>query len=224
MTDQQKADLIAAQNAKNADIVKNNWSDPSQWTDIPFVNGIPKDLYDTYLANKDLYAQKGKPPPIWYDNTVPGVVTAIPYNDPSKAVTYADPDGTLKFTNANGTPVPNDPNAVVISNTPTIAATPVAPDQTYWQPAPVAVPIQSSPVTSTYTQSQYDADMALLAKNAPSLLTPEELAKYGGGVTPTPPALVIAPVFTQNNGLTQVVYGLGTDSPYQVDETGIHYI
>jgi len=161
--------------------------------------GIPTDLYNDYLKNKDLYVAAGKPPPIQYDNTVAGVVTAIPYSDPSKAVTYADPDGTLTFTNANGTPVPNDPAAVVVN------AAPVS------QPAPV----QSSPVTSTYKQSQYDADMALLAKNAPSLLTPQELAKYGGGSTPAAPAPVVADIFTG---------GLNTDAPYQIINGVLYYV
>jgi hypothetical protein len=197
MTDSQRADLIAALNAQNAAVAA---IPPDQWQPLaPSVNGIPSDLYATYLANKDLYAQFGKPPPIQYDNTVPGVVTAIPYNDPSKAVTYADPDGTLTFTNANGTPIPNDPAAVVVN------AAPVS------QPAPV----QSSPVTSTYTQSQYDADMALLAKNAPSLLTPDELAKYGGGSTPAVPAPVVADIFTG---------GLNTDAPYQIINGVLYYV
>jgi L-aminopeptidase/D-esterase-like protein len=126
-------------------------------------------------------------------------VTVTPYDDPTHPVTYADPDGTLTFTNANGTPVPNDPAAVVVN-----AA-----------PVEQAVPIQSSPVTSTYTQSQYDADMALLAKNAPSLLTPQELAKYGGGSTPAAPAPVVADIFTG---------GLNTDAPYQIINGQLIYI
>jgi hypothetical protein len=87
--------------------------------------GIPTDLYNDYLANKDKYAAAGKPPPLAFDNTVPGQVTVIPYDDPTHPVTYADPDGTLTFTNANGTPVPNDPGAVVVNTAPVVQSAPV---------------------------------------------------------------------------------------------------
>ena len=192
MTDAQRADLIAALNAQNAAVAA---IPVDQWQPAPpSVGGIPGDLYATYLANKDAYAAAGKPPPIQYDNTVSGVVTAIPYSDPSKAVTYADPDGTLTFTNANGTPVPNDPGAVVVNAAPVV---------------------QSAPVNSNYTQSQYDADMARLAKNAPGLLTPEEKVKYGNNLSPTPPAPVGADIFTG---------GLNTDAPYQIIDGALYYI
>ena len=87
--------------------------------------GIPTDLYNDYLANKDKYAAAGKPPPLAFDNTVPGQVTVIPYDDPTHPVTYADPDGTLTFTNVNGTPVPNDPGAVVVNTAPVVQSSPV---------------------------------------------------------------------------------------------------
>jgi hypothetical protein len=89
--------------------------------------GIPTDLYNDYLANKDKYAAAGKPPPLQFDNTIPGQVTVTPYDDPTHPVTYADPDGNLTFTNDNGTPVPNDPAAVIInSKTPANTAAPIA--------------------------------------------------------------------------------------------------
>ena len=87
--------------------------------------GIPTDLYNDYLANKDKYAAAGKPPPLQFDNTIPGQVTVIPYDDPTHPVTYADPDGTLTFTNVNGTPVPNDPSAIVVNTEPVVQSAPV---------------------------------------------------------------------------------------------------
>jgi hypothetical protein len=87
--------------------------------------GIPTDLYNDYLANKDKYAAAGKPPPLQFDNTIPGQVTVIPYDDPTHPVTYADPDGSLTFTNVNGTPVPNDPSAIVVNTEPVVQSAPI---------------------------------------------------------------------------------------------------
>ena len=68
-------------------------------------NGIPTDLYNTYLANKDRYAAAGKPPPLNFDHTIDGQVTVTPYADPSKAVTYTVATGTqLFFNNVKGMP------------------------------------------------------------------------------------------------------------------------
>ena len=71
-----------------------------------YTNGIPTDLYNTYLQNKNAYAAAGKPPPLNFDHTVDGQVTVTPYADPSKAVTYIVPTGTqLFFNNVKGLPV-----------------------------------------------------------------------------------------------------------------------
>ena len=59
----------------------------TQQANSGMTNGIPTDLYNTYLANKDRYAAAGKPPPLNFDHTVDGQVTVTPYADPSKAVT-----------------------------------------------------------------------------------------------------------------------------------------
>ena len=65
-----------------------------------------RDLYNTYLQNKDAYAAAGKPPPLNFDHTVDGQVTVTPYADPSKAVMYSVPTGTqLFFNNVKGMPV-----------------------------------------------------------------------------------------------------------------------
>jgi hypothetical protein len=133
LTDQQRQDLVNALNAQNAAVAA---IPQSQWKTIPnaVVNGvttaIPSDLYNTYVANKAAYAAAGKPPPLQFDNTIPGQVTVTPYDDPTHPVTYADPDGNLTFTNDNGTPVPNDPAAVIInSKTPANTAAPIAQTQ-----------------------------------------------------------------------------------------------
>ena len=123
MTDQQRQDLINALNAQNAAVAAAGLNQPN----VGLTNGIPTDLYNTYLANQAAYAAADIPAPIQYDNTVPGQVTVIPYNDPTHPVTYADPTGTLTFTNIGGTAVPNDPNAVIInSKTPANTAAPIA--------------------------------------------------------------------------------------------------
>ena len=81
-------------------------ADAKQQANSGMTNGIPTDLYNTYLANKDRYAAAGKPPPLNFDHTVDGQVTVTPYADPSKAVTYSVPTGTqLFFNNVKGMPV-----------------------------------------------------------------------------------------------------------------------
>ena len=78
----------------------------TQQANSGYTNGIPTDLYNTYLQNKDAYAAAGKPPPLNFDHTVDGQVTVTPYSDPSKAVTYSVPTGTeLFFNNVKGMPV-----------------------------------------------------------------------------------------------------------------------
>jgi hypothetical protein len=114
--------------------------------------GIPTDLYNDYLANKDKYAAAGKPPPLQFDNTIPGQVTVIPYDDPTHPVTYADPDGTLTFTNVNGTPVPNDPGAVVVNTAPVVQSAPVK-----WVATP---PIIIQNITTTPASSSIPASVA----------------------------------------------------------------
>ena len=102
----------AVATAKNADI--NATGQPRV-----LINGIPSDLYNTYLNNQAGYAAAGKPPPIHYDESVPGQITAIPYNDPTAAVTYSTVGGTPTFTNVNGTPVASG-NVVIIKKGTTI--------------------------------------------------------------------------------------------------------
>ena len=78
----------------------------TQQANSGMTNGIPTDLYNTYLQNKDAYAAAGKPPPLNFDHTVDGQVTVTPYADPSKAVTYTVATGTqLFFNNVKGMPV-----------------------------------------------------------------------------------------------------------------------
>ena len=81
-------------------------ADAKQQANSGMTNGIPTDLYNTYLQNKDAYAAAGKPPALNFDHTVDGQVTVTPYSDPSKAVTYSVPTGTqLFFNNVKGMPV-----------------------------------------------------------------------------------------------------------------------
>jgi hypothetical protein len=174
MTDQQRQDLINALNAQNAAVAA---IPVDQWQPAPpSVNGIPGDLYATYLANKDAYAAAGKPPPIQYDLTVPGQVTVIPYDDPTHPVTYADPTGTLTFMNVGGTAVPNDPDAVIIntgtpSNTAPIAQTPSVPssgsantDNNKWVATPPIIVAQPVAQT-TYAPLDWTAIDAEAAEN-----------------------------------------------------------
>ena len=63
----------------------------TQQANSGYTNGIPTDLYNAYLQNKDAYAAAGKPPPLNFDHTVDGQVTVTPYSDPSKAVTLCRP-------------------------------------------------------------------------------------------------------------------------------------
>jgi hypothetical protein len=93
-------------------VTKDGWGYTSkseaatQQANSGYTNGIPTDLYNTYLQNKDAYAAAGKPPPLNFDHTVDGQVTVTPYADPSKAVSYAVPTGTqLFFNNVKGMPV-----------------------------------------------------------------------------------------------------------------------
>ena len=77
------------------------------------VNGIPKDLYDDYVANKALYTKYGKPAPFFVDNTQhaedgTAVVVVIPFDNPAHPLIVSVPDGIrYKFKNIDGNAVIN---------------------------------------------------------------------------------------------------------------------
>jgi len=67
---------------------------------------IPRDVYQTYLKNRELYEQLGKPAPRHYDETVPGQVTVTSYAKPEVSRTYEEPVGEpLTFSPATLQPV-----------------------------------------------------------------------------------------------------------------------
>ena len=113
LTDQQRQDLVNALNAQNAAVAA---IPQSQWKTIPnaVVNGvttaIPSDLYNTYVANEAAYAAAGKPPPLQFDNTIPGQVTVTPYDDPTHPVTCRQPGAKSTSTANTAAPIAQTPS------------------------------------------------------------------------------------------------------------------
>jgi hypothetical protein len=151
LTDQQKTDLVTALDAQNQAVYDRGLDLPA----LQYYMGIPRDLYDQFIANQTGYALAGKPTPIYYDRvTKPKYVIAIPFVDPAGAVTYYDPDGSLRFDNVNGYPVPRTPVTVATPDPSTND-----PDLAYWQQANAAAAPQTTkaPIVTygTGTDSPY---------------------------------------------------------------------
>ena len=199
MAAQQRQDLINALNAQNAAVA----ADPN-YTPLTYAvvagqtTAIASDDYATYLANQAGYVKAGKPPPIQYDNSVPGQVTVIPYADPTHPVTYADPTGTLKFTNIGGVAVPDDPNAQIInSKTPVIDSMRATVNN---------VPSSGSGNTGSVVTTQITPGITETVINTPA---PGQgsVGEGSGGSQTT--------IFTG---------GLNTDTPYQIINGVLYYI
>ena len=102
--------------SNSAKLVVNNdgsWGYTGDTTSSNTVNGIPKDLYDSYIQNKALYTKYGHPAPFFVDNTQhaadgTGVVVVIPFDNPTKPLTVSTiANDHYRFKNVDGNAVIN---------------------------------------------------------------------------------------------------------------------
>jgi len=148
LTDQQRQNLVDTLNAQNAAATAVGITLPNPGTTF----GIPTDLYNTYLANKDLYTKYGKPAPFQVNPNRDGTVTVIPYDNPTHPVTFEDPDNSLTFSNNNGVIVSTNISAVKVSAVTTAPSSPAKVTPAITTPAITQQPVAAS----AYTQALAD--------------------------------------------------------------------
>lgn len=142
------------------------------------VGYIPKEEYDTFIANKDLYDSLGKAYPMHYVD-LGGIVYQVSYTDPYTVIGYTAPDNTPVETPAVvATPeqvydviVGNTPYSTYVPQTLTPASTPssyVAPTPgVAYSPAnpsyPNVIPTSTTPALPDSTTTSVSGGMGALA-------------------------------------------------------------